>query len=200
MKLLEGLKMTTFNIGDKVILKEKFEGGPGWLEEVFADYLENSTILEITEKEDVNGWIEAKAVSTSHLTYYYPVESLTRLTLGKLLKDKFDEYIDHSKDDELHTKSSKHKHAELIHAWADGAKIQWQDRSSVWFDVEEPSWHPLDKFRIKPELREFYLDITLLNCLNDDINSSERSCSADTVKVVFDTETNKLVTLERFNK
>lgn len=44
----------------------------------------------------------------------------------------------------------KHKHAELIHAWADGAKIQTLD-SDTWVDVPRPSWGEGITYRIKPE-------------------------------------------------
>lgn len=56
----------------------------------------------------------------------------------------------------------KHKHAEMIKAWADGAKIQFRD-SGQWWDTDEPSWNLNFKYRIKPELQEdvvkkFYLE------------------------------------------
>jgi hypothetical protein len=47
----------------------------------------------------------------------------------------------------------KHKHADLIHAWADGAEIEvfvnghWT--SCVRKDY--PDWHPILEYRIKPE-------------------------------------------------
>lgn len=44
----------------------------------------------------------------------------------------------------------KHKHAELIHAWADGARIQTLD-SDTWVDVPRPSWGDGITYRIKPE-------------------------------------------------
>lgn len=45
-----------------------------------------------------------------------------------------------------------HKHAELIKAWADGAKIQWLRKDGVWVDVWlAPAWHNTDAYRIKPE-------------------------------------------------
>ena len=47
----------------------------------------------------------------------------------------------------------KHKHADVIHAWADGAEIQvknehgeWED----WKDEESPSWFASWEYRIKP--------------------------------------------------
>jgi hypothetical protein len=49
----------------------------------------------------------------------------------------------------------KHKHADLIHAWADGAEIQfWSENFHEWCDVIEgtqPDWYPSTQYRIKPE-------------------------------------------------
>ena len=44
----------------------------------------------------------------------------------------------------------KHKHADLIHAWADGAEIQvfHIDR---WEDCPSPAWRDAVTYRIKPE-------------------------------------------------
>ena len=46
----------------------------------------------------------------------------------------------------------KHKHAELIKAWADGAEIEVLTPStSEWNDVSEPLWIADQEYRIKPE-------------------------------------------------
>jgi len=48
----------------------------------------------------------------------------------------------------------KHKHADLIHAWADGAEIQIQMLDGSWGDCvrkDYPDWNPNLKYRIKPE-------------------------------------------------
>ena len=47
----------------------------------------------------------------------------------------------------------KHKHADLIHAWADGAKIQWRDPKDddCWSDIRIPNWLEDCEYRIKPE-------------------------------------------------
>ena len=47
----------------------------------------------------------------------------------------------------------KHKHADLIHAWADGAKIQWRDPKDDerWSDIKIPNWLEDCEYRIKPE-------------------------------------------------
>ena len=47
----------------------------------------------------------------------------------------------------------KHKHAELIKAWADGAEIQcFHDHYGIWQDiVSPPYWSDSVQYRIKPE-------------------------------------------------
>ena len=45
----------------------------------------------------------------------------------------------------------KHKHADLIIAWANGAPIQWKDRHGQWEDMGEPLWAENHEYRIKPE-------------------------------------------------
>ena len=46
-----------------------------------------------------------------------------------------------------------HPHADVIHAWADGAKIQsrWLSRrEEAWADDDEPRWFPAKEYRVKP--------------------------------------------------
>lgn len=45
----------------------------------------------------------------------------------------------------------KHKHADLIHAWADGAQIQSKNPDETWVDISEPIWINSAEYRIKPE-------------------------------------------------
>lgn len=45
----------------------------------------------------------------------------------------------------------KHKHAELIKAWADGAEIEWQDFKGEWKITKCPHWFVNRCYRIKPE-------------------------------------------------
>jgi hypothetical protein len=49
----------------------------------------------------------------------------------------------------------KHKHADIIKAWADGAQIQSNnpnlDGSEDWEDETEPRWYNYLDYRIKPE-------------------------------------------------
>lgn len=47
---------------------------------------------------------------------------------------------------------TKHKHSELIKAWADGAEIQAHISASYgWQDALTPTWTPDIQYRIKPE-------------------------------------------------
>jgi hypothetical protein len=48
----------------------------------------------------------------------------------------------------------KHKHAELIHAWADGAQIQYNHWGSAWKDSTSPTWDKNFQYRIKPEEKQ----------------------------------------------
>ena len=43
-----------------------------------------------------------------------------------------------------------HKHAEVIHAWADGAEVQIKMHDGVWINVDTPYWHNGCEYRIKP--------------------------------------------------
>lgn len=53
--------------------------------------------------------------------------------------------------------NKKHKHAELIKAWADGAGIQYKSAAGIWCDFENPIWDKDIKYRIKPEPKpDFY--------------------------------------------
>ena len=46
----------------------------------------------------------------------------------------------------------RHKHADVIIAWANGAQIQYYDAiMRRWSDNENPKWYEEIKFRIKPE-------------------------------------------------
>ena len=92
----------------------------------------------------------------------------------------------------------KHKHADLIHAWADGAQIQRLDSNCGWCDIEgTPSWNIETTYRIKP-MRNFdmykYVDVRAVRdgickwntCLPDEAN----------LGLIFDGETGRLKSAE----
>lgn len=49
----------------------------------------------------------------------------------------------------------KHKHADLIHAWADGAQIQHHHGEDRWDDISTPRWLEDHNYRIKPEQSKY---------------------------------------------
>ncbi len=47
--------------------------------------------------------------------------------------------------------SKPHKHAALIHAWADGGEVEYRPAgSSVWQPMPTPQWSLIGDYRIKP--------------------------------------------------
>ena len=55
--------------------------------------------------------------------------------------------------------SKRHKHADLIHAWAEGTDIQFKYKNGEWFDLIESSFEVECEFRIKPKEPEWYENI-----------------------------------------
>jgi len=44
----------------------------------------------------------------------------------------------------------KHKHADLIHAWADGAEIEWLSGTDGWMTAPTPHFKEEIQYRLKP--------------------------------------------------
>jgi hypothetical protein len=97
----------------------------------------------------------------------------------------------------------KHKHAEFIHAWADGAKIQWRDPKDDerWSDIRIPSWLEDCEYRIKPEpqpdvVKIFYLESHPFLGLrfSEEINPIQDKTNR--ISCTFDGETGKLKSAE----
>jgi len=91
----------------------------------------------------------------------------------------------------------KHIHAELIKAWADGAKIEarylkasgwtdWrlEDGGFIWYDIGA-------EYRIKPEPKPDVVRYTAIGLDYAD-DASERKFPTDNLKLTFDGETGKL--------
>ena len=90
----------------------------------------------------------------------------------------------------------KHKHAELIHAWADGAKIEYKGlMASDWMHLKSPDWSGFGSYRIKPEPKPdviyyAYTDVSKW------ISFCEEQQSEHNIKLTFDVETGKLKAAE----
>ncbi len=84
-----------------------------------------------------------------------------------------------------------HKHAALIKAWADGAKIQVKNTDNLWRDLEPLGWSVERDYRIKPEPKPDCKTIMEANIYNG------VSCKYEMVPLsfTFDGETGKLKTV-----
>lgn len=98
--------------------------------------------------------------------------------------------------------SNHHQHADLIHAWADGAKIQYfSKKRDKWVTVNNPKWKEGKDYRIKPadvtpriELDGYLLVGTRFNEKGEDtpylrtvpLGYSVRAGDTVTLKVSFD--------------
>lgn len=51
--------------------------------------------------------------------------------------------------------TKRRKHADLIHAWAEGAEIQYQKADGLWDCLFEnrPTWRDCENYRVKPKTR-----------------------------------------------
>jgi hypothetical protein len=63
---------------------------------------------------------------------------------------------------------NRHKHADLIIAWANGAEIEYEDPYEDWVAVKHPLWIPKSNYRIKPKpdyvekfkIKDFSINVT----------------------------------------
>jgi hypothetical protein len=90
----------------------------------------------------------------------------------------------------------KHKHADLIHAWADGAQIEVKHPSNgSWWDATPPAWNLDYEYRIKPEPKpDFYTYLAITHSYT----GTQTLCryGSDNVKFTYDGETRKLKSAE----
>ena len=84
----------------------------------------------------------------------------------------------------------RHKHADLIHAWADGAEIQLLD-GNKWVNTY-PLWLENNEYRVKPQPKPDYV-------LYDSVSPSSighHLTSPANVRFTFDGETGALKSAE----
>ena len=78
----------------------------------------------------------------------------------------------------------QHKHAALIHAWAEGAEIQFRNSDGGWTDNQTPSWEKGKEYRIKPGELQWFENIPehgVLCWVWDDDEESDRKL----IRVVY---------------
>ena len=99
----------------------------------------------------------------------------------------------------------KHKHYELIMAWANGAEIEYLSKNgngASWKYIEFPAWSEDKEYRIKPEPKP---DVVLYayaeNCNNNCGYISRAWLSFEelipNIKLIYDSETNELKSVEK---
>jgi len=89
----------------------------------------------------------------------------------------------------------KHKHADLIHAWADGAQIQYYGGTGNWENVDPPLWNGSGEYRIKPEPKPDFCTYSTITFGNTG-NQSTMQYGSDNMKFTYDGETRKLKSAE----
>jgi hypothetical protein len=98
----------------------------------------------------------------------------------------------------------KHKHYDLIVAWAEGKDIQWFDAIKMtWQDFSDGRFYPSTKYRIKPEPKPdvvVYSRVVgkfLIGCGNIEINQLIlRLQDSPNIKYTFDGEWGNLKSAE----
>ena len=93
----------------------------------------------------------------------------------------------------------KHKHAEIIKAWADGAEIQYKNSIGLWteFSNKYSVWNENDEYRIKPELKPDIVKYVRTTAIDEGICRWDiASPIYANLKIVFDAETGQLKSAE----
>lgn len=91
----------------------------------------------------------------------------------------------------------RHVHADLIHAWAEGAIIQKEQTDKSWLTIPNPFWDSNSKYRIKPRsfiYRTFLWKDTfssqykILSCTKEEHEREPRNQCKGFVKWISDWE------------
>lgn len=94
---------------------------------------------------------------------------------------------------------TKHVHADLIYAWADGAEIEILSTNRTnWIDTSTPMWCPQCTYRIKPKNRVRYGMVTPHG--TGIYLSNKTQHPADTIKVTFQGDSTKIISVELLNQ
>ena len=94
----------------------------------------------------------------------------------------------------------RHKHADLIHAWAEGAEIEMKSRiSGNWLPLDGlgiMEWNKDTEYRIKPEPKTDVVRFWEAKSEGVSVCGSKDGCAKDNLKLTFDGETGKLKSAE----
>ena len=91
----------------------------------------------------------------------------------------------------------RHKHADEIIAWANGAKIQNKFGDDQWFDTLKPHWDIDREYRIKPEPKPDVVEYYSIGIGKHHVFCAiGDSWEKPNLKLTFDGETDKLKSAE----
>ena len=91
----------------------------------------------------------------------------------------------------------KHKHAELITAWADGAEIEeWQEHLQVWETDKNPTWFTGQIYRIKPEPKPDVVEYLRVGRRTYSLTFEWSDSPRANLKLIYDGETGELKNAE----
>jgi hypothetical protein len=85
----------------------------------------------------------------------------------------------------------KHKHYDLIVAWAGGARIEVREPNGDWTPMPTPSWFEHNQYRVVPEPKPDYVRFAKAQ----GIYRMQRDID-DNVRLTYDGETGKLKSVE----
>ena len=91
----------------------------------------------------------------------------------------------------------RHKHADLIHAWADGAEIQCKShKNDKWEDVGTPAWGEHFFYRIKPETKKDFVHEFRIGMYKQVSHGVRLEIGHNNLRLIFDGETEELKSAE----
>ena len=92
----------------------------------------------------------------------------------------------------------KHKHAELIKAWADGAEIETRNvmRSNSWIQDDYPTWLDHCEYRIKPERKPDVVEYLRVGRRTYSLTFEWSDSPRANLKLIYDGETGVLKSAE----
>ena len=89
---------------------------------------------------------------------------------------------------------TEHKHAALIKAWADGAKIQkFSKRSQAWEESEHPTWNEDTEYRLRTK-PDYTIELNA-HILNNEL-FIDVAARFPNISLVFDATTSELKSVE----
>ena len=87
----------------------------------------------------------------------------------------------------------RHRHADLIHAWAEGAEIEVKTKAGKWIGSISPSFSSALEYRIKPTTKPDVVCYYTANVNNREVGTI---LMGDNLKLTFDGETGELKSAE----